>query len=250
MEKILKYSVLRYSPSTVAGEKINLGIIFYDEESNFREFKYTKKFSRLTSFDDEIDLNLVKKLLLGIRDEVVGNLFTYEKFDIDKYTEYFINDFCFDKPKMIKYDNIEDIVERLNKIYFRFEYDKKERPSKADDKKIIEQLISAKGKEVKKDEYIYGSCNEKIKYDFVTEDYNIKIFDFDGKNLNKLINSAKTWAWNCMYNDKGKSVIIYRYSEENAQYNAEFKIIMDIFKKAQTTIYDIEEGMQWLQANN
>lgn len=27
MEKVLKYSVFRYSPSTVAGEKINLGII-------------------------------------------------------------------------------------------------------------------------------------------------------------------------------------------------------------------------------
>lgn len=36
MEKILKYSVLRYSPSTVAGEKINLGIIFYDMKSGYR----------------------------------------------------------------------------------------------------------------------------------------------------------------------------------------------------------------------
>lgn len=34
MEKILKYSVLRYSPSSVSGEKINLGIIFFDETLN------------------------------------------------------------------------------------------------------------------------------------------------------------------------------------------------------------------------
>ena len=61
MEKILKYSVLRYSPSSVSGEKINLGIIFFDETLNYREFRYSKKFSRLSSFDDEININLVKK---------------------------------------------------------------------------------------------------------------------------------------------------------------------------------------------
>ena len=35
MEKILKYSVIRYSPSSVSGEKINLGIIFFDETLNW-----------------------------------------------------------------------------------------------------------------------------------------------------------------------------------------------------------------------
>ena len=63
MKKLLKYSVLRYSPSTIAGEKINLGIMFYDIPSGYREFKYSKKFSRLATFDDEIDLTMVKKLL-------------------------------------------------------------------------------------------------------------------------------------------------------------------------------------------
>ena len=247
MEKILKYSVLRYSPSTVAGEKINLGIIFYDEENNYRKFKYSKKFARLSSFDDEINLNLVKKLLQSIKDDVEGNLFTYDKFDIEEYTRYYVNDFSFDKPKMIKYDVLEEMVERLNKTYFRFDYEKQERPSKADDKKIIEQLICTQGKKCKKDQYVYGICNDKIKYDFVTDDYNIKIFDFDDKNLNLLINNAKTWAWNIMFSNDKKSIIIYRYNDSSSKYSSEFRVIMDIFKKAKANIYDIEDGMQLLQ---
>ena len=167
MEKILKYSVLRYSPSTIAGEKINLGIIFCDMESGYREFKYSKKFSRLATFDDEIDLIMVKKLLQGIADDVEGNLFTYDKFDIDQYTKYFVSDFCFEKPKSIYYDNLDEMIKRLHKTYFRFEYDKRERPSKEDDKSILEKLISADGREVRRDEYVFGSCNERIKYGII-----------------------------------------------------------------------------------
>ena len=159
-----------------------------------------------------------------------------------------MNDFCFDKPRMIKYDDLEQITEQLHKTYFRFDYSKDDRPSKDDDKKIIEQLICTKGKKVKRDSYIYGASHEKIKVDLMTEDCYIKIFDFDGKNLNKLINSAKTWAWNCMFGDASKMMIIYRYNDLDSKYNEEFEIIMDIFKKSKAKIYDIEEGIQYLQA--
>lgn len=248
MGKFLKYSVLRYSPSKVAGEKINLGIIFSDMESDYKEFRYTKRFSRLSTFDDEIDISMVKKLLQSISDDVFGNIFTYNSFDIDQYTRFFVNDFTFEKPKLIEYDDLNETIKKLHKTYFRFEYDREERPSKEDDKAIIAKIISAEGKNVKKDESIYGSCNEKITYDLVTDDYCIKLFDFDGKNLNKLVNSAKTWAWNAMQDDKKKLIIIYRYTEESSKYNEEFKIIMDIFRKSNTRVYDIEDGMRMLQS--
>ncbi|MBR4082953.1 MAG: hypothetical protein IKK33_01580 [Lachnospiraceae bacterium] len=142
---------------------------------------------------------------------------------------------------------MDEIVKKLHKTYFRFEYDKAERPSKEDDKAIIAKMISAEGKAVKKDEWIYGSCNERITYDLVTDDYRIKLFDFDGKNLNKLVNSAKTWAWNSMQDEERKLIIIYRYAEECSKYNEEFKIIMDIFNKSNAQVYDIEDGMRILQ---
>lgn len=242
MDKILKYSVLRYSPSNVSGEKINLGIIFYDVASGYSEFKYSKKLSRLSNFDDEIDVVIVKKLLQSIAEDVISM-----QFDIEQYTKYFVNDFSFDKPKLIQYTDLDDMIIRLYKTYFRFEYDKEDRPSKIEDREIIEKILSSSGKDIKKDGYIYGVCNEKIKYDIVTDNLCIKIFDFEDKNLNRLINSAKTWAWNAMYNSKNNVMIIYRYNEELSKYTDEFKIIMDIFKKSQTQVYDIEEGMRVLQ---
>lgn len=248
MEKLLKYSVLRYSPSTIAGEKINLGIIFCDEENGYREFRYSKKFSRLASFDDEIDIDMVKELLKGIQEDVEGTLFTYSDFDIDKYTKYYVNDFSFERPKAVAYDDLNEMVTRLHKTYFRFEYEKAERPSKEDDKKIVEELIRASGADLRKNEYLLGASNEKIKYDFVTDKYCVKIFDFDGKDLSKLISNAKSWAWNCMHSTERECIVIYRYSEDKKKYLNEFDIIMDIFNKAHAKVYDINSGLEILQS--
>lgn len=247
MVKLLKYSVLRYSPSTISGEKINLGIIFYEEDINYREFRFSKNFSRLSKFDDEIDIKLVKKLMAGIKEEVEAEIYDYKLFDIDKYIQYYINDFCFESTKTIKYDDLEDMIERLNKTYFRFDYEKSERPNKSDDQKILEQLIVSQGKSFKSNHYVYGRCNDKIKYDIVTDDYNIKIFDFDDKKLSLLVNNAKTWAWNTMFGDEKRTIIIYRYNNVSSKYSRDFQTIMRIFQQANASVYDIDEGIQFLQ---
>lgn len=211
------------------------------------EFKYSRKFSRLTTFDDEIDILMVKKLLQSIESDVAGNIFTYDKFDIEQYTKYFVSDFYFERPRTICYDNLEETIKRVHKTYFRFDYDKADRPSKEDDKSIIAQIIAAEGKQVRKNESVYGCCNEKIRYDLVTDDYFIKIFDFDEKDLKRLVNNAKTWAWNAMNSNEKRVMIIYRYNEEVSQYNNEFNIIMNIFKRSNIRVYDIEEGVRILQ---
>lgn len=53
-----------------------------------------------------------------------------------------------------------------------------------------------------------------------------------------------------MFGDDKKTIIIYRYNDSASKYKEEFGIIMDIFKKANANVYDIEEGMQLLQSMN
>ena len=47
MSKCLEYSVLRYTPILVAGEHVNIGVLFSSD--NFQEFHSIKKFSRIKS---------------------------------------------------------------------------------------------------------------------------------------------------------------------------------------------------------
>ena len=86
-EKTLEYSVLRYSPST--GERINLGIIFSEKQLHYMEFRFTKSLTRLSRFDDEIDINMVKLLLSSIKEDVEGSIFDYREKDIKEYIKFY-----------------------------------------------------------------------------------------------------------------------------------------------------------------
>lgn len=248
MEKVLKYSILRYSPSKIAGEQINLGIIFDAEADTYREFRYSKKFSRVSNFDDEVDIDVVKGLLKQIKQDVEGTLFSYGNFDIDDYVNYYINDFSFEKPKQIIYEDMSEVLESLYKTYFRFEFDKADRPTKEDDKKMVARILRDSGKKLINERSIFGKYHDKVTYDIVTDDYKIKFFDFDNKDLNKLVNSAKAWAWNGRHNTGSELIIIYRYSDEiSKHHNEEFDVIMNILDESNVKVVNIDKGLQLLQ---
>lgn len=247
MEKIMKYSVLRYSPSKFAGERINIGIIFDSETEPFREFRFIKKFKRLSYFDDEIKIDVVKDLLKSIQEDVEGTLFRKE-FQFEEYIKFFINDFYFEEPRRISYDEITEVVETLYKTYFRFDLEKKERPTINDDRKVISRILSDKGNKPQKNNWLYGKYHERVTYDIVTDDYCIKIFDFEHKDLSRVINCAKTWAWNAQNEVEKKPIILYRYADEAAGDNKEdLDIILNILKSSNAEVLSIEKGIQFLQ---
>lgn len=248
MDKIMKYSILRYTPSKISGESINLGIIFDSKIDNYLEFRYTKKFSRLMHFDDEIDMDDVKRIIKSIEEDINDSLFSKNLFDIENYVKYFINNFNFDRPKSIVYDDLEEVITSLHKAYFRFEYDKKSRPSVNEDKKLLFRMLSNSGKHAMKDRTVLGAFNDRITYDLITDDYNIKIFDFDNKDLNRLISSAKAWAWNAKNSSDKDLLILYRYNDETRTNNQEFNIIMDILNDSGAQVMDIEKGMALVQS--
>ncbi len=249
MEKIMKYSVLRYSPTIISGEQINLGIIFDAPADNYREFRYTKKFNRLTSFDDEIDINIVKALMRNIKEDVEGTVMSSGVFDIEEYVKFFINDFHFEKPKKILYDDIREVTESVNKTYFRFDYDKKDRPTGADDKRMFARLIRDSGKSVQLNQKVSGKFDEIITYDLITNDYKVKFFDFDNKDLSKSINTAKTWAWNGAHNSGKDVLIVYRYDDKEVENDVHFKSIMRILQESGIKVVDVENGLKLFQEN-
>lgn len=246
---MIRYSVLRYSPSTVSGEAINLGVLFSEEESGYREFRYTKKFSRIAKFDDTINISKVKDLLKGIKEDVDPTLFSDINFSIDKYVRYYINDYRFDSPKSIEFTDLEATVERIFKTYLKFDYPVAERPTQEDDKRFLYDLIKNQGVTVSRNEVVLGQFNERIRFDIVTDNTCIKIFNYDNKDLSRSIDAAKSWAWTCKYGlkDHRKPIVMYRYNEEvdDIQKDHEnFSIISNIFKNADAEFIDLESGIE------
>ncbi len=241
MEKLLKYSVLRYSPSIISGERINLGILFSEESIGFHMFRYTARLSRVRNFDDEVDLKSLRALLRGIAKEVEGS---NQDFDISAYIKYYINDFAFEKPNTIIYEDLDKTVNDLYGAYFRFDLAPDERPSKNADRDILSRLIMSTGKNIYKKEF-KGIYDEKISYDIVTDDYCVKLFDLDKKDLKRYINSAKLWAWNSDHEKNKQVLIVYRYGDDELA-KEDFDIIKKIFDESKGHFCSLEESMQLL----
>ena len=116
MDKLLKYSVLKYVPSYTQSEQFVLGILFHDEELDYRKFQFRQDISHLLQLDSELDIELVKKLLHGIKEEVESES-PAKPFDIEDFTRFYLNAFRFTETKTIKYDVLEETIESVAHSY-------------------------------------------------------------------------------------------------------------------------------------
>ena len=101
---ILQYSTFNYST-------IPLGIIFYTPEKDIQTFIYVDDLSPIAEIDDEINLELVRCLLLGIKEDIESQ----QNFSIREFTKYYVNDFRFDDEQTVQTDDITQTVEDLKK---------------------------------------------------------------------------------------------------------------------------------------
>ena len=117
VSNMLKYSVLRYSPSIVSGESINLGVLVTSED--YAEFFHTNRFSRIYEFDDTLDIETVKILLESILDEVKT---INTPFDISNFIRYYCKEYCFSPVISVPYEDLENKVEEIRRIYLQSDH--------------------------------------------------------------------------------------------------------------------------------
>lgn len=244
MSNTIQYSVLRYSPSIISGESINLGILFVAKE--FRDFRYTKNFTRIREFDDTLDIDTLKVLLSSITDEVKLDIISFNKeFIIDDYIRFYCKEFCFSPVYSMQYENLRDIIEEIMRIYLRFDFDKSQRPSNKQELSFLRSLLIAKGEKVQSNVSSIGHFNEQVRYDMIFGNYGIKYFRFSiDKDLKKVMNDVKAWAWNCENQTTVKPIIVYSTDilPENTYQYGQLSSILDIFKKATKNIFRIDDS--------
>lgn len=105
--KQLEYSILKYH-SQQFNENIVLGILLSDKNNKQHNFYYIENLEILLKYKEEINCDLVKKLLESIKEETKNT-----NFDIHKFIKYYINDFYFEKIQIVNYNNWNNIKNKL-----------------------------------------------------------------------------------------------------------------------------------------
>lgn len=239
----LWYSILRYTPSFVSGESINLAALFYYPDTDYREFFSLTKWSRLSSFDDSLNIPLIKNLMLDIADEI-GTPLTAPNFNIQKFCAQYQSQIYFDQcvafPDVFP-GNVSEKIEEIKQIYFQFEYDMDSRPTREDQKRFLGKLLRAQKIDYHREAVQKGAFDENVTYDYLFCGYGVKFFDLNAEKISgQTLNKAKAWAWNCKTDPNGlKIVILYDLADPN---RADAKPIVSILEAAAYKTINIHQG--------
>jgi hypothetical protein len=210
--KLCRFSVLRYVPNENREEFINVGLLFHSPEDGYVNLKITKNFTRVTAFDDEMDISFLKTVLEGVQQEFMQSTIEgpspieTSKWDfIKRNTSIFVNQLQFSKVRTIRSVDIYQDEESLFKTYVYFDVKK--------NKRITEDEVRSIMNRVFKDNKIFTSLERNINVDLGTEQiqidylYDVKnqrktkivktlSFDYSSKQSSRSTQLAKEWVWN------------------------------------------------------
>ena len=232
------FSVLRYQ--LITDEFMNIGILFHNLDTDERRLETINRWKRLKGFDDELDIKLLKILIDGIKEEIQNTLFNNKVvFDIYEYHRRYINELRFTEVYEAETKDFNKYIEFAKKNFLRYDYEKKERPNKDQQIKYMKELM--KSNSIKYDsKSIKGEHSENINFDYIIDNYAFKIFSFEDKQLNNVVQSAKAWAFTAEeMKDNYRTIFLYDKDLENEK----FKIIIDILSKSAYKVLKYDEGL-------
>lgn len=235
----IEYSVLCHYPSIVANDCITLAILFYDKGNKKCIFRTTKNWNRVRTFNDELDIDLVKLQLEGIDNEVC-QFAKGKDFDLQKYTKFYINELKFTKVTSVLVEDFDEFVTDCTRQYLPFDLDKKDRPSVEEQVRFIKSML--KQSEIKYENgKVHGYFNEDIKFDFIIKEYAFKLFRFEGKNEARLVKGVKDWAYDA-YKLKNRYKIIFVTDIDFTECN-EYKTLFNILNEECEKVINFNEVM-------
>ena len=242
----VQYSILCHYPSIVSKDCITLGVLIFNEDEQKVIFETTKNWQRVKSFNDELDIDLIKLQLEGIKEEV-SDYCEQASFDLSDYTRFYIGEIKFTDVTNIIVDDFNKFAAECKRQYLICDLDKKDRPSQSEQLEFIRNIFKNSAIDYKSGK-ITGYFDENVGFDFIINDYAIKIFSFDGKKEKMLIKCVKDWAYDA-YKLKDKYKIVF-VTDINPEYRKEYRTVFKILQEECYKIINIQDLMPFVAKLN
>lgn len=239
----IEYAALNYYHSPISDECLCIGVLFHNVTTGQRDFKYISNFRRFHSFDDEADVDFVRSYLQGIKNEVETSIFNYDaSFDLAEYVKVYANEFKFSSIRSLKVYETENYVEDLTKIYLKYDLARSQRLSGNEEKKLIRRVLESNNLEYSTRK-VDGPYDDEISFDYQVGNLCIKMFSFKGKNLKRVIGSARQWSFVADEMASNKNVLFIYDSDYEDMNNLD--IIIRILSK-NAKVLKLDDGMDYI----
>lgn len=143
-----KYGVIQYVPDPIADERINIGVIAFDNQNiRVRFFKSWLSWKRVQSFGME-DIKFLKDFAHRMENNVKeGYLFSEDKLNevsyqeiISKIAQEWINSIQITEPR-VSLDSVDDLIEDIANTYLR-EITPKSKPKGSKTSRRKQKIVS------------------------------------------------------------------------------------------------------------
>lgn len=196
----LMFSVLKYIPSSIRRESLNVGIAIHIPSLGLAEFHSIKSTRRLAAFDDEYDPTFFKMMMQALHFEIDFPLTSRDQFAFDapvtneeilqpdyleRKTAYLANEFQFEPVQVLKTNanTCQDDVQDLIKTFLYYDRPKSQRITTAEVRRLMSKQLRIEGfKQLEKSPKVYGDFSSKSLFDYRIGDYYIKAISFDYKD--------------------------------------------------------------------
>jgi len=120
MRKIFSYSVLRFRPSYLLEEQINVGLLFVFPETQQVIFLYPNDLQRVQLFYKKADLLMLEKYLESFKEKAISlSGASFDEKDIHRnFIPLDANSLYFSPHKSGHYSDINTILDYYKKQYF------------------------------------------------------------------------------------------------------------------------------------
>lgn len=216
IDKPIFFSVCRYIPDILRGESINVGIVVHVPEDKWAKFYATKNISRIRSFDDEVETNVLRAILNSLSyqfdtDRTPDLAGINDKKFLEKELVYYINQIQFSEIRVLNSNehNLTKDIDDLIDMYLY--YDKKS--SDRIDSNRVRSLASKIVSQSYLKNYIDRNPEVKNRLNQCPFDFSINIsgetslfkaLSFDYKRHNTFYNEVKSLMFDLNYFKKEK----------------------------------------------
>lgn len=252
MENIIKYSQLYlYNNAAISEECLCVGVLFHNLTTREKKFNGIKNFKRLQSFNDDIDISFMRVYLDGMKNQIETEMFyLHTSFVLENFIKSFVGELKFNGIIKCTTED-EDFIDNTTRVLLKHDFARNDRLSEEDELKVIKNLIKSTGNTYSL-KTVRGTCNDDIKFDFITNKYCVKIFDFkDRETLKRQFASARNWSYIAdEIRTAGQYEPVFLYTEPNEGNRQEFESLLEILSKHTKNVMEFEKGITFLiQAN-
>lgn len=219
MKRIIKYAILKYIPNLERNEKINIAVILHYPTEEQLKMIITKNWKRIKNFDDEADIQFLKKYVEDIKKQITQNLFNEsdginlnDMYLLDEFTKYFVNKFIFEIHEINTNSSFRELLENLKKIYLYYDTTKDKRISEKESKAFIEQHFLENNISYERrcsNNIVQEEYGNNINFDYKIANVYYKIIFLTQDNYNSYIAILKMWIANYIMLKKDNKELVF-----------------------------------------